>query len=121
MQQLDLALALHYRHAFTFSTTLSVRAGFGGSPIQSFYARYGESLPEELGHEVGEVVPPVAPDVALFGGGEGVLDVVFGQDIVERLGAGEEAIGFAAGDVEELQFLIGGGGIGQQVLVLCLQ
>src|ERR1017187_2056666 len=111
------------------STTSSVRSGFRGSPIQSFYAGYqgpartgGEpgSLPEELRHEVGEVVPPVTPDVALFGGGEGVLDVVFGQGIVQRLGTREEAIGFAAGNIEKLQFFIGGGGIGQQVLVLRL-
>src|ERR1035437_9342975 len=79
------------------------------------------ALPEELRHEVGEVVPPVAPDVALFGGCEGVLDVVFGHQVVERLGACEEAVRFAAGNVEEFQFFIGGGGIGQQVLVLGLQ
>src|ERR1017187_1524993 len=44
-------------------------------------------LAEELRHEVGEVIPPVAPHVARFRGGEGVLDVVFGQHIVERLGS----------------------------------
>src|SRR5216684_2744545 len=73
---------------------------------------------EELRREVGEVVPPVAPDVSLFGGDEGVLDLVLGQGIVECLGAGKQAISFTAGNVEELQFLVGGSGIGQQILVL---
>src|ERR1039458_4189850 len=68
----------------------------------------GPRLPEELGDEIGEVVPPVAPHVALFGGSEGVLDVVLDEHLVERLGAGKEAVGFAAGNVEELQFLIAG-------------
>ena len=40
VQQLDLALAFHYRHAFPLLTTSSVRSGFGSSPIQSFYVRY---------------------------------------------------------------------------------
>src|ERR1019366_8104127 len=81
----------------------------------------GPRLPEELGDEIGEVVPPVAPHVALFGGGEGVLDVVLYEHLVEGRGAGKEAVGFAAGNVEELQFLIGGGGVGNQVLILGLQ
>src|ERR1022692_3727641 len=81
----------------------------------------GPRLPEELGDEIGEVVPPVAPHVALFGGSEGVLDVVLDEHLVERLGAGKEAVGFAAGNVEELQFLIAGGGVGDQVLILGLQ
>ena len=33
---------------------------------------------------------------------------------------GEKRVGLTAGDVEELQFLVGGSGIGQQVLILCL-
>src|ERR1019366_5221029 len=96
--------------------------GFGAhSPRWFFAPGFPGALPEELRHEVGEVVPPVAPDVALFGWCEGVLDVVFGHQVVERLGACEEAVRFAAGNVEEFQFFIGGGGIGQQVLVLGLQ
>src|ERR1035437_1805314 len=91
------------------------------SPRWFFAPGFPGALSEELRHEVGEVVPPVAPDVALFGGCEGVLDVVFGHQVVERLGACEEAVRFAAGNVEEFQFFIGGGGIGQQVLVLGLQ
>jgi hypothetical protein len=44
--------------------------------------------------------------VSFFGGDEDVFDVVLGQGIVQGLGARKEAIGFAAGDIEELQFLL---------------
>src|SRR5450756_3223801 len=97
-----MALAFHPRHTFTLSTTSSVRSGFRIRPIQSFYVWYqstGQRLAEELRRQVGEVVPPVAPEVTLFGGYEGVLDVVFGHQVVERLGSRKEAVGFAAGNV----------------------
>src|SRR5260370_3054374 len=83
-------------------------------------AWYAGELTKEKGSIIGEVVQPVAPDVDLFGGGEGVLDAVLVQRIVECLGAGKKGVGLTAGDVEELQFLVGGGGIGEQILVLRL-
>src|ERR1041384_284694 len=94
-------------------------AGGGWSLARSSTARY--ELTEQLRRHIGEVIAPVAPHVAFFGRREDVLDLGLIERIVETLRTGEDRIGLAAGDVEELQLLVGGSGIGEEILICVLR
>src|SRR5436305_8684030 len=56
---------------------------------------------EELRREVGQIVPPVAPHVAFFRWRERVFDLMLFHDTMQRFGGWEQAVRFAARDVEE--------------------
>src|ERR1700736_150060 len=79
-----------------------------------------EASLEELGDQVGQIIPPVAPDVSFLRSHEGVADVVPVERIVQALRSGEQGVRLAAGQVKQLQLLVSRSAIGEEILELFL-
>src|SRR6266545_7213741 len=90
------------------------------SPPQAASLPHRE-LPEQLRRQLRQVVSPVAPHVAFFRRYERMPNAVLFECLMKLLRAGEQAVRLAASDIQHLQLLVGGGGIGQQILIFLFE
>src|SRR5271157_6434624 len=77
--------------------------------------------PEELRREIRQVIPPIAPHVALLRRREPVLDLMLLKRIVQGLRTRKQAVLLPAGDVEQSQFPVRRSRVREEILECLLR